>query len=71
MIHKLTKKVRGWINADHKDCGPLQMAGHFVDAYGAVGNTGIASVMAAVPCAKQTAKMLINKYKTRIGKSAN
>lgn len=58
MIQTLTKKVRDWADTDHTDCGPSQLVGHFLNAYDIVRDMSVASVMAAVPCAKQTAKKL-------------
>lgn len=46
------------------ECSPAQMGMHFVRAYGTTSNIPAATLIACIPCARQTAK----KAAIRLGK---
>lgn len=55
MFEKLNYKMADIMNNSHSECGAVKMTDHFIEAHNVVSDMKIASVIAAIPCARHIA----------------
>ena len=68
MLQRFNKKIFGFISGTHSECGAVQLKNHFINAHSLAGDISFASLIAAIPCARETSRRIIARFKRLRGK---
>lgn len=68
MIEKLNYKMAHMISNRHSQCGAMRMTDHFVKAHNVTSDMKVASLIAAIPCARHIAGRVKAKWRGWMGK---
>lgn len=63
MLVWLNHKIIGYVGRNHSECSALQLTNNFMHAQTSTPNITLASLIAAIPCARATAKCFHKKWK--------